>query len=278
MELGRLAEAVRGRPVAGMVLTLAHVFALGSVVSFRVRIGGAPLGDWGLAVYAAAVLAAGLACAFVWRGRGSVSAAVLVAASAPAIASLLFWLGLTGEYAPWDPFDSDVFGVLFPVYGAAAAAVAVLYGSYRYLVGSVVALVALCVLGGPGAWLDYGLNSVLGRRADALTYLLVAMLIGAGLIWYRLRLRWEAPRSIWPADVILGVTGAWLLYYLLSWLPGNGEYLGYAQTGLHVPPDAWGMLRAGATLAALASLIVAGVSGVLGVNDLGSVAQESHSR
>ena len=58
-------------------------------------------------------------------------------------------------------------------------------------------------------------------------------------------------------------SSAVFLYQLLSALPGNGAYLGYAQTGLYVPATAWDGSRLAAEFLALLAMFAAMATGML---------------
>jgi hypothetical protein len=255
-------------PVAAVALTLAHVATLYAVVGFRVRFDGSPLGDRGLATYAcaAALSVAGVIYAYRCRDRKPTPTAVLLALTVPVLASLVFWLGLTGTYAPWDPFDSDVWTVILPVCALAFASIAVLYGSYRYVVVAQGALLALSLATGIASDFVYGLgNFVNSLERYGVWFVVGATSAAVTVIWLRRRSQSGVLEQVWASDAILGIVGSWLLYQWIVWLPNNGDYLGYVRTGLHVPDSGWGHLRWSAMWLAAAAGALAAMIGVFGV-------------
>lgn len=255
MERQLLRHSFGRAPLAGTVLTIAHALALLAVVSFHWRVGGSPAGIAGLSRYGLATALAVASMLYASRRREGrpVTAATLVALSVPALASLMLWFSLTGNYAPYDPFDRDVWGVFIPAYGTTVAAVAAVYGSYRYLIVSSVALLGLNSLVGLGTVLPHVQPSVLVDRLVGTSFVAGASVAAMAIISFRLPSGLQSVRHIAPADAIMSGLGAWMLAWQLLALPANGDYVGYVRMGLYVPSDAWGPARALATYTAIAA-------------------------
>ena len=82
------------------------------------------------------------------------------------------------------------------------------------------------------------------------------------LVWVSRRLVGRMAQGNWVADVVLSLLGAWMLYFVITWLPENGAGVGWVRNGLAVPTTGWDVLRAAATLTAAAAASVAIVSAV----------------
>ncbi len=59
--------------------------------------------------------------------------------SLPALVSFLFWIGLGGPFAPYDPHDSDLMWFSYLTFAFLFALIAVAYRSFAYLI-------AMCML------------------------------------------------------------------------------------------------------------------------------------
>jgi hypothetical protein len=256
----------RGAPA---LLALAHLTAGLALLTFGVRADGYPLHPNGLFLYLATVGVAAVALFVLARrmSQPAPDALRLLLISMPALASLALigaiWLSSRRGGAAYPPYDlQDSATILFfsglpaLIFSAAAAC----YGSGCYLI--VTGSVHLVVYFGTHAlphWWRYPMASLLGSQPHVTAGIVAVYGVGLALAVLRQRrLRSHWP-GLWLASLLTTVTGAFILIQLMSALPGNGAYLGYEQTGLYVPANAWDASRPAAeflaTLAMLAAVV-----------------------
>jgi hypothetical protein len=255
------------------LLLLAHVSALVALLSFGRRTGGYPLDAAGLVAYGLAAAAAaallGLGVLRIVRSGGATPGMLPVAAPAIAVFVLLGGLWLPellggGTYPPYDPRDPDIrimFGLLFAV---PACLIAITYGSYRYLAAG-------CAIHAAVYWSAYSIPAYLhypdvGLLAalldERLTVLLGVYAMGGLLVLARLtRFGRDAKGPIWVGAALAGLAGGWGLHWILTWLPENGDNLGYVAFGHFVPENGWDWSRAAATALAVAAMVAAALVG-----------------
>ncbi|TET53038.1 MAG: hypothetical protein E3J64_04210 [Anaerolineales bacterium] len=251
------------------LLLLAHLTTLFAILSFGGRAGGYPRHVAGLITYGlAAVIVAGLLGLELRRILRSADATPgMLVLTAPAIVSLVLvgglwmtpWVG-GAAYPPYDPSDSDIillFGLLF---AAPSCAIAVIYGSYRYLI--IACAIHAAVYWGTysiPAYLRYPEAGLLAAMAgDKFAPLLAAYALGALLVLLRLALsgrRTKAP--LWIGATLACLAGAWGLHWILRWLPENGDYLGYIALGHFVPEQGWDWTRTAAQGLAMTTMVAA---------------------
>jgi len=263
------------------LLLLAHIMSGIALLLFGARTGSYPLHLIGLGIYLAtlifAVVSLGIGLLYVKSSIRFMMMLVLI--SWPAFASLVFraalwmtpWLG-GASYAPWDPGDIDLviaFNLLFAVLWAI---VALLYGSHVYLlaVGAAQLLVYFATHALP-QWIRYPAANPLGVR-PGLPILLLGIFIATSVV---IALRNQLIGQLfgnyrptrWLAVILLTAAGGWVLYQTMSWLPANGEELGWTATtdspALRVPRQAWDWTRPAVhtlVLAAVAAIPLAAIA------------------
>ncbi len=258
---------------APALLTLAHLVAGLALLTFGMRAGGYPVHADGLYLYCAAVGVA-VAAMFVLarRVRQARSEALnLLLISMPALASLALvgavwlspWRG-GAAYPPYDLQDSDAILFFGGLPALVFAAVAASYASSRYLISA--GAVHLLIYFGAHAlphWLRYPTASLLGSQPHVIAAILAMYGLGLGLAVLRERAGRPVLPGLWLASLLATIVGAFLLIQVLSAFPGNGAYLGYAQTGLYVPANAWGSSRPAAEFLAALAILAAVATGTL---------------
>lgn len=182
--------------------------------------------------------------------------------SLPALVSFLFWIGLGGPFAPYDPHDSDLMWFSYLTFAFLFALIAVAYRSFAYLIA--MCMMQVVLYSGTSTLPEYvryyPAVGVLGEHPEILTAFVAVYFVGALLL--RKRIAGGAVPGLWLAAVLSSGIGGTFLYKVLIWLPINGAYLGWVSANTYVPDLAWNWTRTLAELVAAASVIVAVLSGI----------------
>jgi hypothetical protein len=244
------------------LLAVAHIVAVVAVLSFGRRAGAYPLHPVGVALYGAVALLAALGLFLQSRQIGASHFQPLFWLSLPALVSFLFWIGLGGSFAPYDPHDSDLMWFSYLTFAFLFALIAVVYRSFTYLIAACVIQVVLysCTSTLP-VRVRYPAVSVLGEHPGILATFVAVYFMGA-LLLLRKRIAGGAMPGLWLAAVLSSGVGGAFLYRMLIWLPVNGAYLGWVSATTYVPDRAWNWIRTAAELAAAATVVVTVLSGI----------------
>ena len=254
------------------LLMVAHLMTVIALVSFGTRTGDYPLHTTGLMIYVVATALTMVGLTVQTRRTEPVRLpTALLLVSAPALVSLVFRAGLWmtpflggAPYAPYDPGDSDIvmlFGLFFATLFSVAS---ILYSSVSYLV--VACTVQIALYFGTHAFphrLLYPSADFLGVRPSTFAALMGIYGVGAILLLLRVTLFGQRKPGLWIATTLTGLAGGWILYETLTWLPGNGAYLGYIAADTYVPAQAWDWTRPVAQCMVITAIVVAGLSDLL---------------
>lgn len=241
------------------LLAIAHGMTLIAFVSFDVRVGNAPLHPVGLIAYATATVETLAATGWLAHSYSSLRAAPgvfpLLALSPSAWASFIFWVGLGGPYAPYDAHDSDLVRLWHLSLAILFTLVAVVYGSLSYLAvtGTAQFAVYFVTYALPN-YIHYPASGLLGPQPSIFMMMSGIYLTGTILIFLRARIVGRRTPRLWVASMLISFVSAFLLYAMLTWLPYNGAYVGYARTGSYVPVDGWDWTRSAAERLVIAAL------------------------
>lgn len=246
------------------LLAIAHIVAVVAVLSFGHRAGAYPLHPVGVVLYGAVALLAAIGLFLQSRQMGASHFQPLFWLSLPALVSFLFWISLGGPFAPYDPHDSDLMWFSYLTFAFLFALIAVVYGSFPYLIATCVIQVVLysCISTLPAYMHYYPAVGMLGEHPEILTAFVGVYFAGALLLLLRKRIAGGAVPGLWLAAVLSGGVGGAFLYKMLTWLPVNGAYLGWVSANTYVPDLAWDWIRTAAELAAAATVVVAVLSGI----------------
>jgi len=246
------------------LLAVAHIVAVVAVLSFGRRAGAYPLHPVGVVLYGAAAFLAAVGLFLQSRQLGASHFAPLLWLSLPTLVSFLFWIGLGGPFAPYDPHDSDLMWFSYLTFAFLFSLIAVAYRSFAYLIAMCMMQVALysCTSTLPAYVRYYPAVGVLGEHPEILTAFVVVYFVGALLLLLRKRIAGGAVPGLWLAAVLSSGVGGAFLYRMLIWLPVNGAYLGWVSANTYVPDLAWNWTRTLAELAAAATVAVAVLSGI----------------
>jgi hypothetical protein len=255
-----------------VLLTAAHLLAVGALISFGARVGAYPLHIVGLAIYvvSTALSVAAVGIQIRHMGRTDVDTASLLLASVPAFPSLTLRAGLWmtpflggALYAPYDPGETALVEFSMVLFVTLWTVVSITYSSFRYLavtyVMQVVLALATYIL--PVCRL-YG-QECLWAESGMLLLLTLHYLGGAAVVGLRNVLLKRRKPGLWAAPMMTSLVGAWILSWTLNWLPRNGAYLGWVAKDFYVPDGAWDWARSAAHALAVAVMAVAVPSGIL---------------
>ncbi|RLC70001.1 MAG: hypothetical protein DRI81_19700 [Chloroflexi bacterium] len=245
------------------LLVTAHLVTIMALLSFGVRAGGYPLHPSGVLAYGIATTLSLFGLMIQFRQAEPAYPRSLFLVSAPALVSLLFWIGLGGTYAPYDPHDSDLVWFYYLLFSILFSSVAVLYGSFLYWGIACITQAALyfCTYALPD-YLMYPSAGLLGPQPSIFAAMIGVYIAGALLVFLRGKVAGQQKPGLWLAAVLTSVVGGWFLHRMLTWLPANGAYLGYIAANTYVPDQAWDWTRTAAEFTAAAT-IVAALFGVL---------------
>ena len=246
------------------LLVTAHLVTIIALLSFGVRAGGYPLHPIGVLAYGIATALSLFGLMIQSRQAEPVYPQSLFLVSMPALVSFLFWIGLGGTYAPYDPHDSDLVWFYYLLFSILFSSVAILYGSLIYWGIACITQVALyfCTYALPN-YLSYPSAGLLEPQPSIFAALMGVYIAGALLLLLRSRMAGQQKPGLWLAAVLTSGIGGWFLHQMLTWLPVNGAYLGYIAANTYVPDQAWDWIRTAAEFAAAATIMVAALSGVL---------------
>jgi hypothetical protein len=198
--------------------------------------------------------------------RPDLTALLLI--STPALVSLVFraglwmtpWLG-GAPYAPYDPGDADSVMFYSLSFAALFSVVSILYGSFSYLVVACAVQIALyfSTHALPHRLL-YPSADLLGVWPSTFAALIGIYGVGAILLLLRVTLFGQRKPGLWMATTLTVLAGGWVLYGTLTWLPGNGAYLGYIAADTYVPAQGWDWTRPVAQYMAMIAMVAAGLS------------------
>lgn len=244
-------------------LAIAHIVAVVAVLSFGRRAGAYPLHPVGVVLYGTVASLAAIGLFLQSRQIGASHFTPLLWLSLPALLSFLFWIGLGGPFAPYDPHDSDLMWFCYLTFAFLFVLIAVVYRSFAYLIAMCVIQVVLysCTSTLPAYVHDYPAVGVWGEHPEILAAFMAVYFVGA-LLSLRKRIAGGAVPGLWLAAVLSGGVGGAFLYKMLTWLPVNDAYLGWVSVNTYVPDLAWDWTRALAEFAAAASVVVAVLSGI----------------
>lgn len=245
------------------LLAAAHIVTVVAVLSFGHRAGAYPLHLVGLVLYGAVALLASLGLFLQSRQIGASHFQPLIWLSLPALVSFLFWIGLDGPFAPYDPHDSDLMWFYYLTFALLFALIAVVYRSFAYLIAACMTqiVVYLCTSALP-AHAHYPAVGVLGEHPEILAAFMAVYFVGGLLLRWRKRNGGGFVPGLWLAAVLSSGVGAAFLSRMLFWLPVNGAYLGWVSANTYVPDLAWNWTRTAAELAAATTVCVAVLSGI----------------
>jgi len=257
------------------LLAAAHLMTVIAMLSFGARAGGYPLHQVGLIIYgvATALVVAGLAVLMSRIKFTSPETVALLLITAPALLSLVFRAGLWmtpflggAPYAPYDPGDSDIVLIFNLLFATLFSIVAIVHGSFIYL--AVVCVVQIVLYLGAHAFPHRMLfpdAHILGVRPSTFISFVGVYAVGMVLLVMRIGLvgRHRKP-GLWIAATLTGFAGAWALYKTLTWIPGNGAYLGYIDASMYVPEQAWDWTRPTAQGLAILAMIAAWIHPIAG--------------
>ena len=240
------------------LLVAAHLVTTMALLSFGVRAGGYPLHPIGVLVYgiATALSLFGLVIQFHQAGPAYPRSLFLV--SAPALVSFLFWIGLGGTYAPYDPHDPDLVWFYYLLFSILLSSVAVLYGSFLYWGTAYITQAALylCTYALPD-YLKYPAAGLLGPQPSIFAAMTGIYIAGALLVFLRGKVAGQQKPGLLLAAVLTSVVGGWFLHKMLTWLPANGAYLGYIAANTYVPDQGWDWTRTAAEFTAAVAVVAA---------------------
>lgn len=246
------------------LLVVAHIVTVVAVLSFGHRAGAYPLHPVGIVLCGMLALLAALGLFLQSRQIGASHFQPLFWLSLPALVSFLFWIGLDGPFAPYDPRDSDLMWFSYLTFAFLFSLIAVIYRSFAYLIamGAIQVVLYLCTSTLPAYVHYYPAVGVLGEHPEILTAFVVVYFVGALLLLLRKRIAGGAVPGLWLAAVLSSGVGGAFLYKMLIWLPTNGAYVGWVSANTYVPDLAWNWIRAAAELAAVVTVVVAVLSGI----------------
>lgn len=261
--------------LAPAILLVAHVMAGLALLVFRWRVGDYPLNSAGLGIYLVTIIMSIIIFSVGLRYTKSYTSLtrVLMLLSLPAFTSLIFnaalwltqWLG-NAPYAPWKPGDDD-FVIFFSLFFAALwILIAVLYGSYGYLLtGATIQLLIYFAAHALPHWMRFPEASPMGIQRGFPILLAGLFVLGGLLVASRNRLAGNRQLSLWLAVLLLTAAGSWTLFLVLSSFPVNGMVLGWTSSfntpALRVPLYAWNWTRSAAQTLALLAAAAVPVSG-----------------
>ncbi len=246
------------------LLAAAHIMTAVAVLSFGHRAGAYPLHPAGMLLYGTLALLASIGLFLQSRQKGVSHFQPLFWLSLPALVSFLFWIGLGGPFAPYDPHDSDLMWFSHMTFAFLFALIAVVYRSFTYLIAACVIQIVLysCTSTLPAYMHYYPAVGVLGEHPEILAVFVAVYFAGALLLRWRKKSGGGFVPGLWLAAVLSSGVGGAFLYRMLIWLPANGAYLGWVSANTYVPDLAWNWTRTAAELAAAATVGVAVLSGI----------------
>lgn len=255
----------------GTALALAaHGLTAAALHRFNAVAGGYPVLPAGAAVYTAVVVGA-LALLFAAGRRPSRSLhddSTLLLLSLPAAVTVVLqstlwvvpWLG-DAPFAPFDLGDDDTVMTLCLLFAGLWIAVALLYGSYRYLAAGALFQLAAYATHALSHWYRFPQANPLGVQPDFPFMLLALFAVGALLVRARRQLFEEHCPPLWVAALLLTGMAMFVLVETLGAFPGNGMALGWRTPVHFVPLAAWDWSYTGAIAVARLAVIAVVISG-----------------
>lgn len=257
--------------IAPTLLLLTHAMAGIALFIFGRRVGDLPINRVGLNVYLIVTVILGsiylMEASRLKREKPLMRTLLLV--SVPAFISLALsaalwltrWLG-SASYAPWGVGDDDVVIFLSLIFLFSWIVIALLYGSYKYLLtGGIMQIVVYFVAHALPHLSRFPEASPLGVQPGVPVHLIGLLILGGLLVSARKRVAPDFQPSLWVAVLLLTAVGSFTFYIAWSQFPENGMVLGWTETltqpARQVPANAWNWTRPAAQ--ALLYLAVAAV-------------------
>jgi len=230
------------------ILTAAHMALLASALLFQSANGGSPLGASGFVLYALFVVAAFVGVIVVRLSQSNSRIGPLLIAALPLVASITFYVGLRGDFAPYDPFDAEVVHLHFVGAAIVLSSSALLFCSLPFLLISAATQIALYMSIYWESYQGYPGASLLGTRPSIFVFILFVY-FAAGIVLAWQLTKEERPRqqhTVWGVH-LLTATGSMFLLSLLAWLPASGDVLAFRLGSPQVMGGAWVWLRTAAS-------------------------------
>lgn len=243
--------------IAPALLLLAHVMTGIALLFFGWRVGDLPLNPLGLGVYLTTTVTLGILF-LVGAKRAKPEwplTSLLLLISVPTFISLALsaalwltgWLG-NAPYAPWKPGDTDIVIFLSLLFLFSWIVIAILYGSYGYLlVGGMMQIAVYFAAHALPHWSRYPEASPLGVQPGFPIQLIGWLVLGGFLVALRKRVVPDFQPTLWVAVVVLTAVGSFTLFIALNQFPENGMVLGWTGTPTttphQVPNHAWNWTR-----------------------------------
>lgn len=253
MRFKSMQQAANVRPwlfIAPAILLAAHGMAGVALLGFGWRVGDLPISQIGLRVYVATT--AVLALIFLW-GAGIAQkqwpiARLLLLLSLPAFTSLSLCAALSSTptfghapYAPWGVGDGEIVVFYNVVFVCLWIAIAILYGSSRYMWAGGLIQLAVYILTRPFPFYTFPLYGIISL-----------LLFGALLVAMRQQIAPDWQPSLWVAVLLTTAVAAFTFYTIWHQFPENGAVLGWTETlttpARQVPLNAWNWTRPAANL------------------------------